>query len=775
VPSSAKRNPSCTARIRSTFGRRPLLSLLFLLLFTGTAYLLYLNWLVTDRFEGRRWDLPARVYARPLELYAGLAIEPSVLEQELLRLGYRRVATAPSSPGTFRRVRGRIEAVTRQFRYWDALQPPLTIDVRFDERGIASLREAGREVAIGRLDPLLVGSLFPRHGEDRIVVTPEQVPPLLRGALKAVEDRRFDDHAGIDPVAIGRALLANVRAGEVTQGGSTLTQQLVKNYFLDNRRTLWRKFREALMAVILELHYSKADLLNAYINEIYMGQDGNRAIHGFGLASQYYFSRPLDELELPQIALLVALVQGPGYYDPLRFPARARGRRALVLDLMQQAELIDEREASLAASGELGVWDRKTAGASYYPAYLQLVREQLMAQYRQEDLTQAGLRIFTALDPLAQASAERRVAEGLSVLDDAAGDDNHGGTGLAGAAVVTSTQSGDVLAVVGDRRRGYEGFNRALDARRPVGSLLKPVVYLAALQSGRYTMASRILDEPISVTLDNGDVWEPRNFNDESLGDVTLLRALAESLNRATVRLGLDVGIGAVAALASRLGGGEPLTPYPSLLLGAVDLTPLQVAGIYSTLANGGFHTPLRAVQSVVDADGVPLERYPIEVVQVADSASVFQLNQALIQVMQRGTGRSARLPGGLIVAGKTGTSDEFRDSWFAGFSGDRIAVVWVGHDDNRPMGLSGATGALRIWAPLIADTAAVSYSAPLPEGLEPRWVNYYTGKEVRRSCPDAVVLALPRGMELSRDPGCGPGLRDIGKRTLEWLNDVLN
>ncbi|MEX0708233.1 MAG: penicillin-binding protein 1B [Woeseia sp.] len=772
MPPNAKRKQSFPARLGTAFRRRPLVSLLVLLLVTSAAYLLYLNWLITDRFEGRRWDLPARVYARPLELYAGLLIEPYALEQELLRLGYRRVATTPDNPGTFRREGERIEAVTRRFQYWDALQPPLAIDVRFDRQGITSLREAGREIAIGRLDPLLVGSIFPRHGEDRIVVNPEQVPPLLRDALKAVEDRRFDDHAGVDPVAVGRALLANVRAGAFTQGGSTLTQQLVKNYFLDNRQTLWRKFREALMAVILEMHYSKSDLLNAYINEIYMGQDGNRAIHGFGLASQYYFSRPLDELELPQIALLVALVRGPGYYDPVRFPARARDRRALVLDLMQQAELIPEREASLAASGELGVWDRKTAGASYYPAYLQLVREQLMAQYRQEDLTQAGLRIFTALDPLAQASAERRVAEGLSLLD---GHDDDVATGLAGAAVVTSTQSGDVLAVVGDRRSGYEGFNRALDARRPVGSLLKPVVYLAALQSGQYTMASRLLDDPISITLDNGDVWEPRNFNDESLGEVTLLQALAESLNRATVRLGLDVGIGTVAALASRLGDGEPLPPYPSLLLGAVDMTPMQVAGLYSTLANGGFHTPLRAVRSVIDADGAPLERYPIVVAQVADTAAVYQLNEALLQVMKRGTGRSAVLPDGLTVAGKSGTSDEFRDSWFAGFSGDRVAVVWVGHDDNRPMGLSGASGALRIWAPLMADTAAVSYSTPLPEGLESRWVNYYTGAEVRESCPDAVELGLPRGMDLPRDPNCGPRMRDIGKRTLEWLNDVFN
>jgi len=766
VSRSRKHDP-LHVRLRAAARRHPWRALCVALLLLTAAWILYLNWLVTDRFEGRRWDLPARVYARPLELYAGLDLAPAALEQELRRLGYRPVAGRPVRPGSYHRDAFVIAVRTRQFRFWDELQAAQTIELRFDRQGIAALRDAHGERAVARLDPLLVGSIFPQHGEDRLVVTPAEVPPLLRAALKVVEDRRFDEHIGIDPLAIGRALLANVRAGAVQQGGSTLTQQLVKNYFLDNRQTLWRKLREAVMAMLLELHYDKDDLLNAYINEIYMGQDGNRAIHGFGLASQYYFSRPLDELELPQIALLVALVRGPGYYDPLRHPQRARARRALVLDLMTEAGIVPVADAARAAHSDLGIWDRQSAGASYYPAYLQLVREQLLTQYRQEDLTQTGLRVFTALDPLVQASAERRIAEGLKALD---GERAHK---LSGAAVVTSTQSGDVLAIVGDRRAGYEGFNRALNARRPIGSLIKPVVYLAALQSG-YTLANHLQDAPLTVPLDNGDSWTPHNFSDETLGEVTLLQALVESLNLATVRLGLDVGVDEVATLLGRLGFREPVNAYPSLLLGAVEMSPLDVAGIYATFANGGFFTPQRAVRAVVDADGTPLERFPIEVSQVADAASVYQLNQALVEVLRRGTGRSAVLPDGLVAAGKTGTSDEFRDSWFAGFTGDRVAVVWVGYDDYRPTGLSGASGALRIWDDIVADTAAVPYSAPLPDGLELRRVDFHSGAAVASGCRNAVELALPAGSRLPRG-ACTGDWRGLGKRTLDWLHDVIN
>jgi penicillin-binding protein 1B len=772
----ARGKAGSTSRWRRTLRtarKRPLLSAAAFLLAAFTLYAAVLNWQITERFEGRRWDLPAHVYARPLELYAGLALTADQLEAEVSRLGYRAVAERPGEPGTFRRYRNRIELKVRPFDFWDGLQPSRYFAVTFDDERIERVSDGIDEIAIGRVEPLLIGSIFPESGEDRLVVAPEDVPPLLPAALKAVEDRRFDEHFGVDPIALVRALGANVRAGAVTQGGSTLTQQLVKNYFLDNRRTLWRKLKEAIMAVILELHYDKADILNAYINEVYMGQQGNRAIHGFGLASRFYFSRPLDELELHQVALLVAIVRGPGYYDPVRFPERASARRNLVLAQMAEQGAIPEAAAEQAADKDLDLWDAETLGAGWYPAYLDLVRQQLAVHYREEDLTREGLQVFTALDPVVQATAERRLAAGLERLDAAR---DTAGAGLDGAVVVTSAQSGEVNAVVGGRRAGYAGFNRALDARRPIGSLVKPAVYLAALETGRYTLASTIDDAPVDVELANGNTWTPANFHEEeSHGRVTLLRALAESMNLATVRLGLDTGVEHVAAMLGKLGFDGQVAPYPSLLLGAVGMTPLEVAQVYGTLAGGGFRTPLRAVRAVVDTAGEPLQRYPLEVVQAVDSADVYQLNQALAEVMRRGTGKSVRdVLSGRGAAGKTGTSDGLRDSWFAGFTGEHVMVVWVGYDDNRPTGLTGATGALPIWAAIVDDIGSAPLAPVPPAGLESRWIQYETGVEVSRLCTEAVELMLPAGAALDRGPRCGIDLRRLGEGTVEWFREVI-
>lgn len=759
-------------RASGTIRRRPWLVAASVVAIAFLAWIAYLSYDVTRQFEGRRWDLPAHVYARPLELYAGLPLSLEELEGELARLGYAEVAVRPAEPGTWRRLGERIELMTRPFRFWDGLQSPRFLSLAFEAGVLVSLRDAQGDVPIARLEPLMIGSLFPAHGEDRLIVAPDEVPPLLPAALKAVEDRRFERHLGIDPVALGRALLANLRAGEVTQGGSTLTQQLVKNYFLDNRRTLTRKIREAMTAVVLEWHYDKDELMNAYINEVYMGQDGNRAIHGFGLASRFYFSRPLAELDLHQVALLVALVRGPGYYDPYRHPERAAARRNLVLEMMAEVDAVSAASARDAAGMPLDLWDRRSQGASYYPAYLQLVRRQLARHYRDEDLNRENLQVFTSLDPGVQAAAERSLAEGLQQLEpDGAGE----GTPLAGAVVITSTSSGEVLAVVGDRKSGFEGFNRALDARRPIGSLVKPAVYLAALRSERYTLASTVLDEPVTVPLENGSEWTPENFDRQAHGEVSLLRALAESFNLATVRLGLDVGIGRVVETLADLGFDGRVDPYPSLLLGAIGMTPMEVADVYGTLANGGFRTPHRAVRSVVDSDGEPLMRYPIEVQQALEPALVHQLNQGLAEVLRRGTGVAAQLPQALVAAGKTGTSDGFRDNWFAGFTGRHVVVVWIGYDDNRPTGYTGSTAALPVWAAIVRGLDTRSWSAAAPPGTEEHWLQYETGLEVASHCRDAVALALPPDTELRRGPRCGIDLRRLTERTVDWLSDIVD
>jgi penicillin-binding protein 1B len=755
--------------------RRKVAMLVVLALVAAALYLVYLDQLVTHQFEGRRWTLPAQVYAEPIELYAGQALSTDALEGELRTLGYSRVER-PQRPGTYRRRGNRFDVASREAVFWDERRPAQALSILASDRRIEGLWDSqGREIPIFRLDPLLIGSIFPIHGEDRVVLAPDQVPDLLTRALIVVEDRRFESHHGVDPEAILRALWANVRAGRIEQGGSTLTQQLVRSYFLDNRQTLSRKIREAVMAMILDARFDKADLMNAYVNEIYLGQDGRRAIHGFGLASQFYFGKPLSELDLHEIALLVTIVRGPSYYDPRRHADRARERRNLVLDLLAEFGVVNDTAAKHAKTLPLGVTRGSGAGSSYYPAFLDLVRRTLRRDYREQDLTEAGLRIFTTLIPQVQARAEKALTRELERLDSGAGDKSHK---LEGVVVVTTPQSGEVVAVVGGRDTRLDGFNRALDARRPIGSLVKPVVYLAALESGRFNAASIVEDEPVEVKLPGGRVWRPENFDKETHGPVPVVRALTQSLNLATVHLGLATGVERVADEFMKLGLDSEPQALPSLLLGSVDLSPLEVAQIYNSLANGGFRTPLRAVRAVVDAQGQPLTAFPLEVTQVADPAVVYQLDRMLVQVMERGTGRAARsvLPSGLVVAGKTGTSSDYRDSWFAGFSAGHLAVVWVGYDDNQPTRLTGSRGALPVWAHFFAGLDTTSLRDNLPDGLEEVRIDYASGYRVRQGCTaDSLLVAVPEGTAVPVLPGCEDSVVDgLRERARRWLDGII-
>ena len=547
------------------------------------------------------------------------------------------------------------------------------------------------------------------HGEDRIVVSPAEVPKLLPEALKAVEDRKFDTHHGVNPLAILRAAFVNVRAGQVEQGGSTLTQQLVKSYFLDSRRTLRRKAEEAVMAVILESRFEKADIMNAYINEIYLGQDGQRAIHGFGLASQFYFGKPLAELDLPEIALMVAIVRGPSYYDPRRHADRALARRNMVLRVLGERGVVSEADATRAAARPLGVAKAGQKSAVFFPAFLDLVRRQLRADYDEDALTESGLVVFTTLEPLLQEKAEAALASELGRQDAAPRKVSHG---LEGVMVVTTPQTGEVVAIVGGRRASFDGFNRALDARRPIGSLAKPLVYLSALETGRYTPATIVRDEPVTLKLPNGQTWRPANYDRQVRGDMPAVRALTQSLNLPTVNLGLEVGLPQVARSFVQLGLDEEPAAYPSMLLGATNLSPYDVAQMYNTLANGGFRSPLRAVRAVLSESGKQLKSPQLEIAEAAAPGTVYILDRMLIEVMDLGTGRAARrtLPAGLVVAGKTGTSNDYRDSWFAGFSGSHLAVVWMGHDDNSETGLTGTTGALAAWSRFMSSITTSSF-----------------------------------------------------------------
>lgn len=699
--------------------RHPLLLAGLLLTLSVAGYIGYLDWVVRAKFAGKRWELPARVYARPLELYAGLDLTPAELQTELKRLGYRPVRMI-ARPGSYTRAGPVIEVYARAFIFWDGKTPPRRLRIRFAADRVASVSdEAGHEVGIARLDPPVIGSIYPERKEDRILVRLADVPPQLVRALLATEDRNFYQHHGIDFRATARALWADLRAGALVQGGSTLTQQLAKNFYLSPQRSLGRKLNEALMALLLELHYDKDAILEAYLNEVYLGQDGARAIHGFGLAAHFYYGRPLRELHLAQLAQLVALVRGPSFYDPRRHPERARARRNLVLELMASQGVITPAEAQQAEAAPEHVTAEPPSGVTPYPAFIDLVRRQLKRDYDETDLTTEGLRIFTTFDPRVQAAAEGAVVRVLPRLEARTGAPANA---LEAAVLVTDPRNGEIQAVVGGRRPRYAGFDRALDALRQVGSLMKPVVYLTALeQRKRYTLATPLDDAPLRVKRPDGKVWVPNNYDRRSHGTVPLYEALANSYNLATVRLGMQVGLSSVEAMLHRLGVQREVSPYPSMLLGATALSPLEVAQMYQTIAAGGFRTPLRAIRAVTTADGVPLTRYDLAVDKAVDPGTDYLVTYALQAVVKEGTARSLprELADAWQPAGKTGTTDDLRDSWFAGFTGDRLAVVWVGRDDNASTGLTGASGALRVWQALFERTGALPLKPSVPEDVQ--------------------------------------------------------
>lgn len=730
----------------------------------AAGYLTYLDRLITETFEGRRWSVPAVVYAEPLELYPGAVLSRADVDAELVRLGYER-RDPPAQPGAYQLSADKLNVHLRSFQFMERRRSSQRIELGFADGRISSIKDSlGRPIPLIRLDPVTIGSFFPSHGEDRLVLTPKQVPSLLREALKAVEDRNFDKHPGFDISGIARAVWVNVTSGELKQGGSTLTQQLVKSYFLDNRRTLGRKLRELAMAIILDARFSKEDLLNAYINEIYLGQDGRRAVHGFGLGAQFYFNRPLAELNVHEIATLIAVIRGPSYYNPFRHRERARARRDLVLDKMLESRLIDAAEHRRSRQASLQVVQGARRGGAYYPAFMDLARRGLTS-LTGEVLTSEGLRVFTTLQPRTQDVVEQSITEVLHTLETtrklAAGL-------LQAAVIVTNTQTGEVVALSGGRHAGVDGFNRALNARRPVGSLLKPVLYLTALEQG-FHLASIIDDEPIVVELSNHTTWEPENFDHRNRGPVPLVRALADSLNLATVQLGLLLGVETVAARFEALTGRPPANHYPSFLLGAESLSPVEVSALYGVFASNGFHMPPKAVIAVLDEHGAPVSRHPFHVEQRIDKETVAVLSRALEIVMQQGTGKSSRFAR-LGVAGKTGTSDDFRDSWFAGYDDALLTVVWVGNDDNASTGLTGATGALKVWDNIMGRLAVQPLTTdPLASFTS---IEYETGLLARASCANVVLIPLPNGAALQEKPGCGIKLRSLSESIRKWFRN---
>ncbi len=700
-----------SVRTRSRDGKKwwsitRILQLLIITISFTAAYIIWLDYRIHTEFEGRKWTIPARVYGRPQDIYIGQNDANGVLDR-VLRVNNYRNGPELSEPGQFRKSGAGYQIFLREFDYWDGHVAAERFEISIVSGTITAIRsiDSGMDAPVFRMEPELIGKIYPDHNEDRTLLTLDDVPVFLINALIAVEDRYFYSHFGLDFRGIARAFWINLIHAELSQGGSTLTQQLVKNFFLTQERTLSRKLNEVIMAVLLERRYSKDEILQAYLNEVYLGQNGTQGIHGFSGAAEFYFNEPLSELREDQLAMLAGLVRGASVYNPRRYPDRALSRRNLVVKRMVEEGYLDENVAAALRNQSLDVSTEPGGGGSKYPAFLDLAKRQLLVDYRADDLKNEGLRIFTTLDPSIQEKLDQAINKRVDSLESQRAIKP--GT-LESATVIVRPVKGEVVAISGSRNPLMSGFNHALDAKRPIGSLIKPFVYLTALsEPGRYNLLTLVDDETIHLKQVDGSLWQPDNYDKIAHGSVSLLEAMTHSYNLATIRTGMRVGMDKIIHTLRQAGATVTLNPYPSLLLGAVELSPLEVTQMYQTLANGGYRVTLNAILEVLDSEGKPLQRHQLDMVPALQPEYVFLVNYLMTRVMDLGTARqltsNARLNTALAV--KTGTTNESRDSWFAGFGDDLLTVTWLGRDDNRPTPFTGASGAMQIWADIMSAT----------------------------------------------------------------------
>ncbi|WP_369310248.1 bifunctional glycosyl transferase/transpeptidase [Providencia rettgeri] len=679
------------------------------------AYGFYLNQQIKERLDGKVWDLPAAVYGRMVNLEPGMDYSQAEMTRLLEGMQYRKVSKITTS-GEFV-VRGNsIEILRRPFNFPDQKEGQILARMVFENNSLSKIEnmENGRSFGFFRLDPKLITMMQSANNEQRLVLPLADFPESLVKILLETEDRNFYEHDGVSLYSIGRAVVANLTAGRSVQGGSTLTQQLVKNLFLTNERTLKRKANEAYMAILLDYNYSKERILELYLNEVFLGQNGNDEIRGFPLASLYYFGRPINELSFDQQALLVGMVQGASTYNPWTKPQNAIKRRNIVLKILETRGVIDQEMYQVLSARPLGVKNKEGLVASQ-PAFMQMVRLELNEKLGDKVKELSGAKIFTTLDPVAQTAAENAVENGVADLRKTRKLDD-----IEGAMVVVDRINGEVRAMVGGSQPQFSGFNRALNARRSIGSLAKPPVYLAALsEPDRYRLNTWLKDEPLTVKVGNQN-WSPRNYSRNFNGRMMLVDALAKSQNIPTVNLGLDIGLDQVFNTFVRLGApATAMEKLPAMLLGAVNLTPAEVAQVYQTIGGEGNRAKLSSLRSVIDGDGKEIyQSYPSAERAVPSQAAYLTL-YGMQQVVNQGTGRVLLSKYGKYnLAGKTGTTNDLRDSWYAGIDGKEVAIVWVGRDNNGPTQLTGATGALKVYQRYLDNQAPLALINRAPEGI---------------------------------------------------------
>jgi penicillin-binding protein 1B len=765
-------NPDQAPEQKNSLLKRGLWRLLFLfvglVIGIGIPYIWYLDKQVRDQFAQLNWQVPSKVYAMPLALKPGLALDGSSLELELQAGGYKNDGQA-KTPGTYSRNGGRFKITTREFFDVNGkvLSQRLNVLIVSGRVNVVRDDKTRKVLNSAKIDPVRIATLYGNNTEERRLVKIDRVPKLLVDGLQAVEDRNFQNHIGIDPFGVARAIYVNIREVGFEQGASTLTQQLVRSLFLSNTKTITRKVKEALYALIIEARFDKKTILEAYLNQVYLGQVGDQSIHGIAAGSDFWFGRDVADLQPQEIALLIGLVQGPYYWDPRKHPERGLKRRLTVLNEFLEAGLLTPEQTAKAKQAPLGIVAKPILARNRAPAFLDIVRRQLAKDYDDEDLRGQGLTVLTTLSSSSQSYLEKAVSSTIQSVQRKQGPE------LQAGAMVTDAQTGKILAAVGNRDVATPGFNRALDAKRPVGSLLKPFVFMLALaRPNEWSLSSWISDEAITVNTEDGKKWQPQNSDRRSHGTVSLSSALANSYNQATVRLGMQIGPERLADLMQSL-TGEEVKARPSLLLGSVDLSVFTMTQMYQFLASGGRVQPLYAVRAVLDPQGKALSKYETETktAQKGDAVAARLVSVGLQQTVTSGTARPLLRDGlgDLQSAGKTGTSNDSRDSWYAGYTGDHLAVIWVGNDKNESTGLYGATGAMRVWSRLFQKIP----SKPLRisgEGLEWAYLDSSRFATTDDYCAGARRAVFVAGYLPSDYVSCGEKPEPESGSWLDWF-----
>lgn len=676
--------------------KKILIKISFLTLILFVFYGLYLYFKIGRLINGKVWDFPTSIYGRIINLEPGSLYSPEEILSLLKNTMYKKVDTV-MLPGEYSIKNNTIEFIRRSFEFPDIKENEIYARLSFNKNILTKITniENNRDFSFFRLEPKLITMLKSPERKKRIFISRNQFPEILVKTLLAIEDKHFYEHDGINISSIGRAFLVNIMAGHMIQGGSTLTQQLVKNLFLTNTRSIVRKINEMYMALILDCFYTKNRILELYLNEVYLGQDGDEQIRGFPLASIYYFGRPIDELTLDQYALLVGMVKGASLYNPWTNPSSALKRRNLVLFSLYDQKYITKDIYQDLCKRSLNIQPKGDI-ISPYPSFVQLVYAELKKKINYSIENFSGLKIFTTLDSLSQNSVEKAVKIEIPRLKKQKRLKD-----LEVAMIVIDKFTGEIQALIGSANPKFNGYNRALNARRSIGSLSKPITYLTALsQPNKYNLNTWISDKPIIVKLDNGEYWSPNNNNYRFSGKVMLLDALVKSINIPTVNISLDIGLKTLIDSWFRLGVSKKyLTPFPSISLGAINLTPIEIGQVFQIIANNGYKSSLSSVRSVVSNDGKVLYQSLPESKHIISSEASYLTMFAMQQVIKSGTAKSlGQAFKNINLAGKTGTTNNLVDNWFVGIDGKQVVITWIGRDNNKTTRLYSSSGAMRIY-----------------------------------------------------------------------------